>query len=565
NTGAAAALIISATTGTGSVKLANAVTALTANGSSTLDINNLSTPIIDVTAGTLTLTNSGDGTAGAVTINKAGTINGAVATIAEAKTFLSITVNAATILTAFTAGAGSTVSTLTNNGTITTLTNNGTITTLNGSGTYANLTLGTAGAISTALTDTITITNITQTGIAANRSIDLGSYAKAIAATGPDAAGANSLTLTSAAGAATINVKGGFVNLSGVLTGDTLNIDATSAAKVLAGAKNITVAALSNASDLSTTGTLTISANLTGKLTLGAAPSAITANGNADIDGAGDIAIVIEDVADSKTLTLSKTHVSTPAITLKKTTLTGKVVISDATKYGVITKDDGDPTNGAAPTNANLQVSSGAFTVAAVGNNATAGDTLTIAASTGNLTVNNASGTVPGIVNIDGVITGTASTGAASIITVTANGNFTGAISIPAAFTGAWNSVSKDLTGMITIGGNPAAGTITLNPADLTFNVTGAIAMVTGPLKSGGGVSNIDVAATMTNANGIYNGKVNAGAVTLSINTASNANLTGTGTLTLQDDAGGTAALGKITFNISAANALTNIVISQGF
>jgi len=152
NTGTASALVITATTGTGNIKLAaTAPSSVTANGSATLDINNLSNTIADITAGTLTLTNSGDGTAGDVTVTKAGAIAGTLATVAAAKTFKSITVSSGTTLTALTVGAGSTVTTLTATGVVTTLTVNGTITNdlaVNAAGTTVSL--GAAGTLTSA-------------------------------------------------------------------------------------------------------------------------------------------------------------------------------------------------------------------------------------------------------------------------------------------------------------------------------------------------------------------------------------------------------------------------------
>ena len=324
------------------------------------------------------------------------------------------------------------------------------------------------------------------TGGHADISAWTGSGSKNIAATAITtvAAGANAITVSAiVAGDNNISTTGA-LNISADISANTLKLNATpsaiaaaESAKIDVNGLSVTVGSVTAGKILTITNTgaaaaLTVTA-AAGTIKLDTlAPTGITVNGSAAIDS-NALNTIISDVATAQTLSLSNGGAAT-TIQLKKTTGTGKVVVADGTKYSLITKDDGDTGNGASPTNANLQVTANAFTVAAAGNNDTAADTLTIDASAGNLTVNAATGTVKGIVNISGTIGGTAAIDAAGNVTVSASGDISGAISLPAAYAGTWTSTAKNLTtGTFTL--NTTAklvGTINLNAADNVITTT---------------------------------------------------------------------------------------------
>jgi len=150
----------------------------------------------------------------------------------------------------------------------------------------------------------------------------------------------NILTLTaSAAGQATnLVIVAGAVTASDVNLTGTITVTATAAATLVAGTKAVTVSALSHDSSLDTTGALTISADLTGKLTLAANPSGITANGSAIVDPVA-LNAVVADVATGKTLTLDDSN-ATGTLTVTKTSGTGKIVLATNIPTGITANGD---------------------------------------------------------------------------------------------------------------------------------------------------------------------------------------------------------------------------------
>jgi hypothetical protein len=348
----------------GANPISTADTAFTANitGTGLVTVGNASTVVISgvTVPGSNVATVQQAGTA--LTIN--GVAAGAVS-VASDSTITAITINADTVTSltnskaafaSLTVNAGKTLATLTMGGTtITALTNNGTIGTIAAGSAAAitTLTLGAAGVITNALATgaNLTIANIDQTGIAADRTINLGNYTNSVNVTGPAFPGANKVIIISGAGIAAITVKAGVVDLSGVLTDDTLNISATAAAGVDAGAKAVTVAALSHDSTITTTGAITVSADLTGALKLGAVPSSLTANGSLtlDIDNKN---VTIADIAASEIVTLTNAgDGSAGAITVTKTgSIAGTLVTTAAKTFNGITISAG--TTLAALTNA---------------------------------------------------------------------------------------------------------------------------------------------------------------------------------------------------------------------
>ncbi len=405
----------------GANPVSTADTAFTASitGTGLVTIGNASTVVISgvTVPGSNVATVQQAGTA--LTIN--GVAAGAVS-VASDSSITAITINADTVtsltnnkalLASLTVNAGKTLTTLTMGGTtITTLTNNGTIGTIaaGSAATIGTLITGTAGVITNALATgaNLTITNIDQTGITADRTINLGNYANSINVTGPAAPGANKVIIISDAGIAAITVKAGVVDLSGVLTDDTLNISTTAAASVDAGAKAVTVAALSHDSTITTTGAITVGADLTGALKLGAAPSSLTANGSLtlDIDNKN---VTIADIAASEIVTLTNAgDGSAGAISVTKAgSIAGTLVTTAAKTFNNITISSG--TTLAALTNAGTVTTlANSATITTLTNNGTLGTlsapaaaiitTLTLGASgaitnalttAGNLTITN--------------------------------------------------------------------------------------------------------------------------------------------------------------------------------
>ncbi|HBC76403.1 MAG TPA: hypothetical protein DC017_16450 [Candidatus Wallbacteria bacterium] len=208
--------------------------------------------------------------AGAVIVDVASAITDI---ILNAATTTSLTNNKAA-LASLTVGAAKTLTTLTNGAgnTITLLTDNGTITTISAGGAGAvitTLTLGTSGALTNPLATAgnLTITNIDQNAIAADRTIPLGSLSTTITSVKGHAV--NKLTLTGTANA-NLTVSSGSVDVSGCAVGATFNITATGATKLTATGVNIAAISGAQAIEVAGAASATVNGAVTGLTVSGA-------------------------------------------------------------------------------------------------------------------------------------------------------------------------------------------------------------------------------------------------------------------------------------------------------
>jgi hypothetical protein len=208
--------------------------------------------------------------AGAVIVDVASAITDI---ILNAATTTSLTNNKAA-LASLTVGAAKTLTTLTNGAgnTITLLTDNGTITTISAGGAGAvitTLTLGTSGALTNPLATAgnLTITNIDQNAIAADRTIPLGSLSTTITSVKGHAV--NKLTLTGTANA-NLTVSSGSVDVSGCAVGATFNITATGTTKLTATGVNIAAISGAQAIEIAGAASATVNGAVTGLTVSGA-------------------------------------------------------------------------------------------------------------------------------------------------------------------------------------------------------------------------------------------------------------------------------------------------------
>jgi hypothetical protein len=200
---------------------------------------------------------------------------------------------------------------------------NNTLTTLNAGGagvTIAALTLGATGSITNALATVgnLTITAIDQSGVAADRAINLGNMTTAVSSIKGHSA--NKLTLSCAAlGTCTIN--GGNVDITGA-TATAFNINAMASTSVTAAGKNVIV----GNHDVNTIGiisaaNISITGSGSGKVSVSSASGNLTINhSNAVVDILGNI---------GGTLTLTDcANVAIASIAADPATITGAVTVA---------------------------------------------------------------------------------------------------------------------------------------------------------------------------------------------------------------------------------------------
>ncbi len=518
--------------GANSISTANTAFTATITGTGLITVGNASTVIISgvTIPGSNAVTVQQAGTA--LTIN--GSAAGAVSTafnstitdiIINADAITSLTNNKA-ILASLMINAGKTLTTLTIGGTtITTLTNNGTIGTIAAASaaTLGTLTLGTAGAITNALATgaNLTITNIDQSAVAADKTLALGSLTTAVTAVKGHTT--NKLTLTSTGTLASLTIDRGGVDISGV-TATTLNVSATAAASVDTGAKAVTITALSHDSTITTTGAITVGADLTGALKLGAAPSSLTANGSLtlDIDNKN---VTIADIAVSEVVTLTNagdgsagvititkagsiagTLAATAAKTFNNITISAATTLTALTNTGTVTTLANSGTITALTNNGTIGTLSApaaaTITTLTLG---TAGTITNALATAGNLT----------ITNIDQSAVAIDKTLALGSLTTAVNavkGHATNKLTLTS--TGTLSSLTID-RGIVDIAGVTATTFNITATADTTVTATGkTLASVSGAVVinlAGVATATVDAAVNTLNITGAVTAALNIG------------------------------------------------------
>ncbi|HOD40830.1 MAG TPA: hypothetical protein PKL57_09745, partial [Candidatus Wallbacteria bacterium] len=546
--------------------MSTAITSVKAHATNTTTITGSALSGLTITQGVVNVSGA---TSSALNIaaTAAATVNATSKTINNISGSAPIILNGAGAVTAatvtgatsdLTIAAGTTVTTLTINAsqTLTKLTIDGTTNIASDANAVINtLTVGSAGILNPIMTTgNLTITNIDQSAVAADKSINLGDMTTAVSSVRGHST--NALTLT-AAGTPTVTITAGTVNVQGCA--GILNVAATSSTTVLAATKDLasvsgpTTINIQGAVNATITGAITtlgVTDGITSKLAVNAAVDTINIKDNVTV-------VSMELDAAVNTLTASGAAAAITTLTLKTS---GSIANALATAGNLTTTNIDQSAIAADKT---IQLGNMTTAVSSVRGHAT--NSLTLSA-TGTPTLTIARGVVD-VSNCAGTLNVTAT--AATKVTATArtlaavSGAQTIELAGASAATISGAVTTLNVTGAVTtlnINNSVTNSTIAFNSASTQTLAIGAA----GILNQGGGtgltVSNVTQGHKITVANGgkIFNngGANGVYAVTLGAGTGktiTTATVTGIALAGTSPNAtlAGTAA-GAVTVNIAA-------------